>query len=72
MADMVLGFTTWTGGTYETGVEGRRGRVYRSDRTKGLAGSEKEWWGKDSELGIAKVSGEVRACLEVEAEGGER
>ena len=65
---MVLGFTTWTGGTYETGVEGRRGRVYRLDRTKGLAGSERqEWWVEESELGIAKVSWEVKACLEAGA-----
>ena len=58
MADMVLGFTTWTGGTYGTGVESRRDIGYRADRTKGGAGSERqEWWVKDRELGIAKVGG---------------
>ena len=55
---MVLGFTTWAGGTYETGVEGRRDRVFRADGLEGLAGSERqEWWVKDGKLGIAKVGG---------------
>ena len=68
MADMVLGITTWTGGTYETGDKIRRDTGGRAGRTKGGAGRERqEWWVEEGELGTAKVSWEGKARLEAGA-----